>query len=48
MYLKSFLKAYKDQDHFINDNIETYYIIFKLISINFESQSMLNNYMRCY
>ena len=46
MYLKSFLEAYKDQDYFINNDIKTYYTIFKLISANLEIQNMLNNYIK--
>ena len=46
MYLKSFLKIYKNQNYFINNNIKTYYAIFKSILINLKIQNMLNNYIK--
>ena len=37
MYLKSFLKVYKDQKHIMNDNIEFYCLTFKLILTNLKT-----------
>ena len=39
---------YKDQNYFMNDDIKTYYIIFKLILTSLEIQNMFNNYIRYY
>jgi len=47
MYLKSFLKVYKDQKCIINNNIEFYCLTFKLILTNLKTQQMLDNYTRC-
>src|SRR5947207_13798457 len=47
MYSKSFLEAYKDQEHTMNNDIESYCLTFKLISANLETQQMLDNHTRC-
>src|SRR5436190_11353956 len=48
MYLKSFLKVYKDQDYFMNNNIEIYCATFKSILTSLKIQNILNNYIRYY
>ena len=46
--LKKFIaKIYKNQKYIINNDIEFYYLMFKLISVNLKTQQMLDNYTRC-
>ena len=47
MYLKSFLKVYKNQKCTMNNNIEFYCSTFKSISANLKTQQMLDNHIRC-
>ena len=47
IYLKNFLKIYKNQKYTMNDNIEFYCLTFKLILTNLETQQMLDNHTRC-
>ena len=47
MYLKSFLKIFKNQSHMMKKNIEIYCSTFHLVSVNLVEHDMLDNHTCC-